>query len=126
VHERIEFVESDLLANVDAARPFDFVVSNPPYITTGELTRLADDVRRYEPVLALDGGAGGTSVIERLLPQSVERLVPGGWLLMETSPMIAARVEQLIDATPGLQRQPTQKDLAGLARVVEAQRQEAR
>jgi release factor glutamine methyltransferase len=125
VAERIEFVESDLFANVDATRRFDFVVSNPPYITTEEMSQLADDVRRYEPSLALDGGAGGTSVIEHLLPQTVKRLAPGGWLLMEASPMIATRVEQLVDATPGLERRPTQKDLAGLARVVEAQRREA-
>ena len=125
VAERIEFVESDLFANVDAARRFDFVVSNPPYITTEEMGKLADDVRQYEPVQALDGGAAGTSVIERLLPQTVERLIPGGWFLMETSPTIAARVEQLVDATPGLERRPTHKDLAGLERVVEAKRGEA-
>ena len=54
--------------------------------------------------------------------QAAERLAPGGWLLMETSPTIAGRVEQLVEATPGLERRPTQKDLAGLARVVQAQR----
>ena len=122
VADRIEFVESNLFAQVDALRRFDFIVSNPPYITTEELAALADDVRRYEPALALDGGAEGTSVIERLLPQAAERLAPGGWLLMETSPTIAGRVEQLVEATPGLERRPTQKDLAGLARVVQAQR----
>jgi release factor glutamine methyltransferase len=125
VAERIDFVEGDLFTNVDAARRFDFVVSNPPYVTTEEMGQLSHDVRRYEPALALDGGAGGISVIERLLPQTVERLRPGGWLLVETSPTIAARVEQLVDATPGLERRPTQKDLAGLARVVEAKRREA-
>jgi release factor glutamine methyltransferase len=125
VGERIEFVEGDLFDNVDAAERFDFVVSNPPYITTEEMAGLADDVRRYEPVVALDGGTGGTSVIERLLPQAAGRLAPGGWLLMETSPTIARRVEQLVEATPELKRHPTQKDLAGLARVVQAQRREA-
>ena len=90
-------------------RQFDLIVSNPPYVTTAEMATLADDVRRYEPALALDGGEQGTSVIERLLPQAAERLRPGGWLLMEISPTIAERVEQLVDATPGLERRPTLK-----------------
>ncbi len=100
-------------------------MSNPPYVTTGELAQLAADVRRFEPLMALDGGPEGTTVIERLLPQAAERLLPGGWLLMEISPTIVERVEQLVAATPGLDRRPTQKDLAGLPRVVQAQRPEA-
>jgi release factor glutamine methyltransferase len=124
VADRIEFVVSDLFAKVEPSRRFNIIVSNPPYITTAEMAELSDDVRRFEPALALEGGVDGTSVIERLLPQTAARLSPGGWLLMETSPTIADRVEQLVDATPGLERRPTQKDLAGLARVVQAQRRE--
>jgi release factor glutamine methyltransferase len=124
VAERIEFVRSDLFDQVDPSRVFDFIVSNPPYITSAEMAELADDVRRYEPALALDGGPAGTNVVERLLPQAAERLTTDGWLLMETSPTIADRVERLVDATPMLKRFPTQKDLAGHARVVEAQRRQ--
>ena len=101
---------------------FDLIVSNPPYITSAELAELADDVRRFEPMLALDGGAEGTTVIERLLPQAAERLQPDGWLLMEISPTIVDRVQRLVEATPGLEPRPMLKDLAGLARVVQAKR----
>ena len=125
VSERIDWFESDLFASVPADRKFDVIVSNPPYITSAEMKALADDVRRYEPAGALDGGEHGVDVISRLIEQATERLNPGGWLLMEISPTIAARVESLLDAAPGLVRRPTHKDLAGLARVAQAQRAEA-
>ena len=126
VSDRIEAIESDLFAAVPAERKFDLIVSNPPYITSDEMQQLEVDVRRYEPALALDGGPQGTTVIERLIPQAAERLRPGGWLLMEISPTIVGRVEQLLEADPRLERQPTQKDAAGLARVVQARRKEER
>jgi release factor glutamine methyltransferase len=126
VSDRIEAIESDLFAAVPAERKFDMIVSNPPYITSEEMQQLAVDVRRYEPTLALDGGPQGTDAIERLIPQAAERLRPGGWLLMEISPTIVGRVEQLLEADPRLELKPTQKDLAGLARVVQARRKEQR
>jgi release factor glutamine methyltransferase len=124
VSDRIEAIESDLFAAVPADRKFDLIVSNPPYITSDEMKQLAVDVRRFEPTLALDGGPEGTTVIERLIPQAAERLRPGGWLLMEISPTIVGRVEQLLEADPRLKLEPTQKDIAGLARVVQARRKE--
>jgi release factor glutamine methyltransferase len=124
VADRIEWIEGDLFANVAADKRFDVIVSNPPYITKAEMSELANDVRRYEPTLALDGGEQGTDVIERLIPQAAERLAHGGWLLIEISPTIAERVEALLDAAPNLERRPMQKDLAGLPRVVQAQLRE--
>ena len=125
VDDRVEGIESDLFAAVPAERKFDVVVSNPPYVTTAELAELAADVRKFEPRLALDGGTDGLSVINRLLPQAAARLKPGGWLVMEIGPSIVEGVGSLIDATAGLKRGPTLKDLAGHARVVQAQVVEA-
>jgi release factor glutamine methyltransferase len=122
VVDRIEWIEGDLFANVPADKKFDLIVSNPPYVTTAEMAQLATDVRSYEPALALDGGEQGLDVIDRLIAQAEARLAPDGWLLIEISPTIAARVETLLAAAPRLERRPTQKDLAGLPRVVQAQR----
>ena len=122
VGEQIEFVESDLLAGIDSTRKFDCIASNPPYVSTAELAELPREVKAYEPELALAGGASGTSVIERLIPQATERLVSGGSLLLEISPMLHERVEALVASDERLQLGPTIKDLAGLARVVQATR----
>lgn len=116
VAERIEFVHSDLFASLPPDRRFDFVVSNPPYVTSEEMTSLPPDVRLHEPAVALDGGPAGTAVIERLLPQAAQRLVPGGMLIFEISPMIHQRVLGLLDEQWDAPR--VVKDLAGLARVV--------
>jgi release factor glutamine methyltransferase len=125
VAERIDWIEGDLFAAVPAERRFDLIVSNPPYVTSAEMGALAGDVRGYEPALALDGGVEGTDVIERLIAQAADRLTAEGWLLIEISPTIVERVESLLDAAPRLDRRPTKNDLAGLARVVQAQRLEA-
>jgi len=120
VESRIEFVQSDLLEAVPSDRRFDFVVSNPPYISQAEMTELAPEVRDREPHGALLGGERGTEVIERLLPQAVERLLPSGHLLMEISPTIHDATLELIAATDGLEPGETVKDLARLPRVAQA------
>lgn len=120
VDDRIEFIESNLFEALPADRRFDFVLSNPPYISRAEMADLAPDVRDHEPHTALVGGERGTEVIERLLPQAAERLSPGGHLLVEISPMSHDAVLELIAATPGLLPGETVKDLARLPRVVQA------
>jgi release factor glutamine methyltransferase len=122
VADRIEFVQSDLFAAVPPERRFDFIVSNPPYVAEAEMQRLAPDVRKFEPRVALLAGPRGTEVIESLIPQAAERLLPGGHLLMEISPMIHATVRRLLEADPRFALGPTIKDLARLPRVVQARR----
>lgn len=120
VADRVYCVQADLFPSNKPNMQLDYVVSNPPYVTSNEMLGLDPTVRDYEPHSALDGGPDGTSVIERLLPAAAQRLKPGGSLLIEISPMIAERVEGLIRQTPLLEPRPTIKDLAGHARVVEA------
>ncbi|MCI0331635.1 MAG: peptide chain release factor N(5)-glutamine methyltransferase [Planctomycetes bacterium] len=120
VAERIEFIESNLFASVPANRQFDYIVSNPPYVSTAEMAQLAVDVRNHEPKIALHAGDRGTDVIAPLIEQATTRLRSGGALLIEVSPMIAPEVEQVIRSTSGLKLEPTVRDLAGHARVVQA------
>jgi release factor glutamine methyltransferase len=122
VADRIEWKECDLLSRVDAAATFDFIVSNPPYVSAAEYENLPRDVKAFEPREALLAGPKGTEVIERLLPEAAARLRPGGHLLIEISPMIHAAVQALLAATPGLQPGPTVKDLSRLPRVVQAKK----
>jgi release factor glutamine methyltransferase len=122
VLDRIDFHVGDLLDGVPAEAAFDVVLSNPPYVSQAEWESLADDVRRFEPRLALVAGETGTEVIARLIPQAAERLRAGGWLLMEFSPMIERATHDLLAADGRFDAVQTIKDLAGLPRVVRARR----
>ncbi|MFM7184546.1 MAG: peptide chain release factor N(5)-glutamine methyltransferase [Planctomycetota bacterium] len=122
VADRVSFVESDLLAAPDLAGPWDAILSNPPYVREDEFAFLPRDVRDHEPRSALVAGPTGVEVVERLARQAVERLAPGGWLLVEIGPAVAAAAEGVIAAVVGLEPAPTLKDLAGLPRIVQARR----
>jgi release factor glutamine methyltransferase len=122
VADRVQWIECDLLAGTGAGSEFDFIVSNPPYVSSAEYEKLPRDVKNFEPREALLAGPQGTEVIERLILQAAERLRPGGHLLIEISPMIHDAVQALLAAVPGLQPGPTVKDLARLPRVVQAKR----
>ena len=122
VADRITFLEGELLTTIPVDQKFDLIVSNPPYVSTQEMAELNAEVRDHEPHLALDGGEQGTEVIQRLLPQAAEHLNPGGWLLIEVSPMNSSRVEQLIQSVEDLQLKETIPDLENRPRVVQAVR----
>jgi release factor glutamine methyltransferase len=122
VSDRIEFLQSDLLAELPADRQFDFVVSNPPYVSAAEMKSLPAEIRDYEPAAALLGGPRGTEVIERLLPQAAAHLRAGGRLLLEVSPMIHEAVLALLESSPDFTPGATIRDLARLPRVVQARR----
>lgn len=76
---QIEFIQNDLL--MDIKKKFDVIAANLPYIPSETLDQL--DVVKFEPRLALDGGATGTAIITRLLEQSRENIRPGGCLFLE-------------------------------------------
>jgi len=120
VEERIEFVESDLFAKVPAERRFDFIVSNPPYVTAAEMQKLAPTVRDHEPSVALAAGERGIDVIGPLAAQSADRLDVGGSLICEISPMLRDTVAELLRADGRWSEPRFIKDLAGHVRVVEA------
>jgi release factor glutamine methyltransferase len=119
VADRIEFVESDLFANIPVDRRFDYIASNPPYVSSEEMPKLPPDVRDHEPHLALEAGERGMAVVAPLIEQAAARLRQGGGLFIEVSPMNAAEAEELIDKA-GLNRGPTIRDLEGHLRVVQA------
>jgi release factor glutamine methyltransferase len=122
VTDRVEFIESDLFAKVAAAKKFDFIVSNPPYITTAEMADLDREVRDFEPQLALEAGPRGTEVIERLIPQAADRLAAGGKLFIEISPQLHEAVQQLLAKDGRFEALPTINDHGHRPRIVVAKR----
>jgi release factor glutamine methyltransferase len=117
---RIRLFQSDVLDHPDLAGSWDMIVSNPPYIREDEFEGLSDDVRLYEPREALVGGVTGCEIVQRLVQQASGRLASGGWLFIEIGPSTVAAAEKSISDTPGLVGEPTLKDAAGLARIVQA------
>lgn len=83
VQDRITFVRSDALAEVPCERQFSLVVSNPPYIPTGDLETLQAEIRQYEPRQALDGGQDGLDFYRLLAAGTGSRLRPSGALMVE-------------------------------------------
>src|SRR5262245_18307355 len=122
VADRMEFVHGDLLHPLPQEPRFAVIASNPPYIGESELGALASSVRDHEPRQALIAGPTGTEIIERLIPQAADRLLPGGWLILEISPLIASQVVELVASDGRFEPATVTKDLAGLARVVKARR----
>ncbi len=122
VEDRMEFLESDLFDSVNPDAHFDFIVSNPPYVSEADYNALSPEVRDYEPKLALLGGVQGTEVIARLVEQSCVRLRPGGWLLFETCPLIMDACDDLVRATGAFDTPTIVKDLAQHPRVVVARK----
>jgi release factor glutamine methyltransferase len=64
-------------------KKFDLIVSNPPYIVKREINRLANDIRKFEPKIALDGGNDGLDVIKKVIYKSKEILKVKGILALE-------------------------------------------
>jgi release factor glutamine methyltransferase len=77
------------------------------------------EVRKFEPRGAVFAGPTGLEVVERLIPQAQDVLKPGGWLVMEISGTIAARVRELLGQWGNVQ---ITNDLQGIERIVAAQK----
>ena len=99
------------------AGPFDLVVSNPPYIASGDLPALEPEVRDFDPALALDGGADGLAAYRAILPQARRLLAPGGALVLELGQGQAPAVLALA-AAAGFTHLSLRNDLGGIARAL--------
>ncbi|WP_440636584.1 peptide chain release factor N(5)-glutamine methyltransferase [Bradyrhizobium sp. PUT101] len=102
--------------------PFDLIVSNPPYIPSGEIPKLSIEVRGHDPHLALDGGNDGYDAYRALIPQAAERLAPGGALIVEAGLGQAQNIETLMRGAALSLDRPPRADLAGIPRAVSARK----
>jgi release factor glutamine methyltransferase len=124
VGERVTVWEGDLFAPLpDELRGrVEVVVSNPPYIPTGDLAALPPDVRTHEPMIALDGGPEGMTTVLRIIEDARGWLVPGGLLAMETD---TARVKDTARAMERWYEQvEVRRDLTGRDRIALGVRRE--
>jgi len=75
---------------------FDLIVSNPPYIKTSDIKNLSDDVRKFEPKIALDGGKDGLDVIKKVIYKSKTILKKLGLLALEIGNGQYYKVSQIL------------------------------
>ena len=117
--ERVAFAVADLaVVRPQPNQNWNIILSNPPYIPTGELKKLAEEVRR-EPQGALDGGPDGLDYY-RVLSQRILSLLPeGGFLIVEVGEGQAEKVKNLL-AEQNPYSLDTVVDLQGIERVVVA------
>lgn len=115
----VEFIQGSLLEAV-AGRHFDLIISNPPYIPSGDMETLQPEVRDFDPRGALDGGADGLDFYRALTRDAASCLSPGGWLLLEVGTGQAAAVARMFRASGGYGDPVTAFDGAGIERVVGA------
>ncbi len=83
VGAKIEFFGSAWFSSLKMMPGFDLIVSNPPYIPSGDIQYLQPEIREFEPLLALDGGRDGLDCFRSILSEAHHYLVPGGIILFE-------------------------------------------
>jgi release factor glutamine methyltransferase len=114
--DRAEFALCDFAA---VEGTFDLVVSNPPYVATGDIAALAPEVRNYDPRGALDGGDDGLAAYRAIAPNALRVIAPGAHLVVE----IGAGQEQTVSALfshNGLAVCAVRHDLSGIPRALAA------
>ena len=113
---KVDVRQGDLFAAVAGER-FDVITANPPYIPSGELEGLQREVR-FEPRIALDGGADGLDFYRRIADGASDHLAPGGALFLEVGVGEAPAVLELLKSRVPCAQAGTVKDLTGVERVV--------
>ena len=114
--DRVRFVRCDILEAVGG--PVDVIVSNPPYIPSGQIRYIQAEVQR-EPVIALDGGDDGLEPYRRLLAQAKNKVARGGVVVVELMPEQMEAAGNIARQTiPNLSGLRTREDLMGNERAL--------
>ena len=113
---RVELLAGDLLTPL--SQPVDMIVANLPYIADSDMVGLSDEIRGYEPSVALAGGEDGLDVVRRLIVDAPERLKPGGVVLVEVAPVQVDALEAWAGALGPWSYVEPVSDAGGFARVL--------
>lgn len=118
VADRIEFRQSDVFGSLGGER-FEMIASNPPYVPDEDMDGLQEEVRNFEPRVALTDGNDGLSIIRRIVAGSPQFLNAGGVLLVEIGFSQSRAIEEMFDSGiwKALEFLP---DLQGIPRLVRA------
>jgi release factor glutamine methyltransferase len=121
VEERMEFFCGDFFGPVgDEPERFNLIVANPPYIRSGDLADLTPEIRKWEPVAALDGGADGLLYYRRIISAAGNYLKSGGSILLELGDGMGKPVARLFADAGNFEPAQVYRDYAGKERVIAA------
>ncbi|MEI8315723.1 MAG: peptide chain release factor N(5)-glutamine methyltransferase [Verrucomicrobiota bacterium] len=112
-------LEGDLLSIFPDGFTVDAIVSNPPYIASGDSAQLPREVKDFEPAQALFAGVDGLEVIRRLILEAKRFLSPNGFVALEIGAGQCAAVAKLLESA-GYKVAQVEKDLQGHERVIVA------
>jgi release factor glutamine methyltransferase len=115
--ERCSFIWSDWFSSVDKTQKFDLIISNPPYIESAQIDSLQDEVRKYEPLIALDGGIDGLDCYRKIAKNVINFLNPDAMIILEIG---QNQEDSVIDVftSSGLKFIEYKKDLSGIIRCL--------
>ena len=109
-----KFLESDLFENISAS--FDYIICNPPYIKSGDISSLMEEVKNHDPHMALDGGEDGLEFYRRIAAEAMGHLHNGGMLLFEIGHDEGDPVKEILEKN-GYKDIKIYKDYSGNERV---------
>jgi release factor glutamine methyltransferase len=122
VADRVLLLQTDLLASINEANSFDLILSNPPYVACNESHQLSREVREHEPASALFAGPTGIEIYARLIQQAASLLRRRGILVLELGYNSLDHVRSLLYGQPAWVNVSVTNDLAGIPRVIAAER----
>jgi release factor glutamine methyltransferase len=122
VSDRIKLLQGNLFEPLNGSDVFDIIVSNPPYIPTGEIPSLQNEIKNFEPIKALDGGADGLDYYRKIMSKIDPFLKPEGYIVLEVGMAQAEEVSGIIRSKQIFAEPKIYEDYAGIKRVVEARR----
>lgn len=93
---KVNFIKSDLFSGLSRFTKFDIIVSNPPYIPSGDINDLDEEVKKHDPILALDGGADGLNFYRAIIDKAPTKLVKNGRVFLEVGINQAQEVKKLL------------------------------
>ena len=119
VAERIEFLQGDGFAALSTKTQFDLLIGNPPYIASAEIETLDPEVKGFDPLGALDGGADGLDFYRRLATEAKLFLKPDGKIMLEFGDGQADEIKKIFENEKWIV-EAVQEDYSQRARILTA------
>lgn len=114
---KVKFVQGNMFEPLKG-RKFDMIVSNPPYIKTNMISILQEEVKKHEPLKALDGGRDGLDFYRIIVDKAADYLKPDGFLFMEIGHDQGEDLTEMLNDSGKFTPAEIIKDLPGRDRVV--------